>query len=170
MWRKSVGDGFGAHIDGRRLAALDSQSFMTVNMYLNTVPVESGGATRFLEPPAPKISNESQQSSHTSPETHCVYMNQPVQGSAAVFRDDVYHDGEAMKDGIKYLLRTDMVFRRERPFSFTEMYPEEKFEVKQRARKALDLAQRLEDGGNRDDAVKWYKVAFRLDEELERGS
>lgn len=167
----SVGDGFGAHIDGRRLAALDSQSFMTVTMYLNTVPVESGGATRFLEANALSLSPSSEQSPRTSSlAMQCVYMNQPVQGSAAVFRDDVYHDGEVITDGIKYLLRTDMMFRRERPFNFAEMYPEEKFEVKQRARKALELARRLEDGGNRDDAVKWYKVAFRLDEELERAS
>ncbi|OQU96582.1 hypothetical protein CLAIMM_02647 [Cladophialophora immunda] len=167
-----AGDGFSAHVDGRRLATVDTQSFMTVNIYLNTVPAEHGGATRFLldqttYPPGTSSSCDPVADNSTS---RVLSQNQPVGGSAVIFRDDIYHDGEVLRSGVKYLLRTDMMFQRARPFTFDEMYPPYKFTAKERALKALDLAQRLEDAGNRDEAVRWYKLAFRLDEDLERYS
>ncbi|KIW25044.1 uncharacterized protein PV07_10717 [Cladophialophora immunda] len=167
-----AGDGFSTHVDGRRLATVDTQSFMTVNIYLNTVPAEHGGATRFLldlttYPPGTSSSCDPQADNSTS---SVLSQNQPVEGSAAIFRDDIYHDGKVLRSGVKYLLRTDMMFQRARPFTFDEMYPPHKFAAKERALKALDLAQRLEDAGNRDEAVRWYKLAFRLDEDLERYS
>lgn len=40
--------------------------------------------------------------------------------------------------------------------------------VQDQAARALDLAERLEDGGNRDAAVGWYRKAFELNPELGR--
>ncbi|EXJ73033.1 uncharacterized protein A1O5_04182 [Cladophialophora psammophila CBS 110553] len=163
LCKYKAGDGFSAHIDGRRLATVDTQSFMTVNIYLNTVPTERGGATRFILDPTATGSSDTAAST-------VLCQNQPVQGSAAIFRDDVYHDGEVLLSGVKYLLRTDMMFQRARPLILGEIYPSPKFGAKERALKALDLAQRLEDAGNREEAIRWYKLAFRLDSELERHS
>ena len=65
---------------------------MTVNIYLNTVLPEHGGATRILS-----------QSATGSGDDTCDVLGkvQPVEGSAAIFRDSLYHDGEALGAGVK---------------------------------------------------------------------
>lgn len=130
---------------------------MTVNMYLNDVPVSAGGATRALD-------------TSTRGQKECdkviLAKIQPVQGTAALFRDLLYHDGEPLKEGLKYLLRTDIMFERDVPFDFERLYGG--LDAEGKGRKALDLAHRMEDAGNRDDAVVWYRKAFRLWPELEK--
>jgi hypothetical protein len=132
---------------------------MTVNMYLNTVLPEHGGATRILSPSA---------TGSTDGGHEVLGKVQPVEGSAAVFRDSLYHDGEALGAGLKYLLRTDVMFARDEPFDLDVAYAGLSNEEK--GRRALDWAVRLEDGGNRDLAVVWYKKAFRLCPALDRPS
>ncbi len=130
---------------------------MTLNIYLTTVPITHQGRTRFLsgspfvESPSPKI----------------LLQTQPIQGSAAIFRDDVWHDGEELVEGVKYLLRTDVMYEREENFDFERLYVELGNEEK--GRKALQIAESLEDGGEAVDAVRFYKKAFQLWPKLERG-
>ncbi|KAL2068485.1 hypothetical protein VTL71DRAFT_16583 [Oculimacula yallundae] len=155
--RYEAGGRFSPHQDGRRFVSLDSQSFMTVNIYLNTVPASLGGATRALcEPPAGNILSE---------EIKVLGKVQPEIGMGAVFRDCLWHDGEALREGIKYLLRTDIMYEREVPFEEWDAIGDGA-----RGRKALAMAEGFEDAGNYDEAVKWYKKAFRLAPELERGA
>lgn len=149
------GDDFGPHNDGRRMINVDEQSFMTVNIYLTTVPEPHGGATRVLE------RCESDTGEHK-----VVGIMQPVEGALSMFRDSLSHDGERLKEGVKYLLRSDVMYKQETPFSFEDMFTG--LSVQDQAAKALDLAERPEDGGNRDAAVAWYRKAFKLNPELER--
>lgn len=133
---------------------------MTLNMYLNTVPVVHHGATRFL-------------SSTLSTPLTVLAQSQPTLGSAALFRDDLWHDGEELLEGKKWLLRTDVMFQRERGFDW-ERFCKMKGWVgeghgKEKGRKALWIAEGLEDAGCNEEAVNWYKVAFREWPELERG-
>ena len=148
------GNDFGPHQDGRRMMNVDEQSFMTVNIYLTTVPVAHGGATRVLE-----------RSQEGDNKHKVIGVMQPVEGMASVFRDSLFHDGERLEEGVKYLLRTDVIYQRETPFSFEAMYGG--LSAHEKAAKALNLAERLEDGGSRDDAVMWYRKAFKLNPELE---
>jgi hypothetical protein len=136
------------------------QSFLTVNIYLNTVPESAGGATRILSSPS---------SANFSPEEEFEVLGscQPLQGSAAVFRDSLFHDGEVLKEGEKLLLRTDVLFERNMPFDFDRMY--EELNKEERGRKAMNLAVRFEDGGNMTEAYLWYRKAFKLYPELEKG-
>jgi hypothetical protein len=131
---------------------------MTVNMYLNDVPMSAGGATRFLGQALPGDQEGDQYK--------VLVEMRPVTDSAALFRDLVYHDGEPLKEGLKYLLRTDIMFERDIPMDFDSMYGN--LDNERKGRKALDLAQRLEDSGSRNDAVVWYRKAFRLCPELEK--
>jgi hypothetical protein len=134
---------------------------MTVNIYLNNVPEAQKGATRFFSgPPTP---------SSTSPatETQVLAKAQPIQGSAAIFRDSVWHDGEELVGGVKYLLRTDVMYEREVAFDFERMYGE--LGEEEKARRMLRIAEGLEDAGKGGEAVGWYKRAYKLCPGLERG-
>jgi hypothetical protein len=127
---------------------LDNQSFMTVNIYLNTVPEALGGATRILGSPDSDAAGK-------------VLANvQPVLGTAAVFRDTLWHDGEELTSGVKYLLRTDLMYEREEPFDFDIVYGH--LDDEGRGKKALFLAGCLEDSGNGNEATEWYKKAIKL--------
>lgn len=95
------GQCFGRHEDGFCYLSSGSidyicRTFASVNVYLNDVPVYTGGATHFID--------------------HAVYQ-QPQQGLASIFKvDNVLHEGMAINgpSTIKYLLRTDLVYKLER--------------------------------------------------------
>jgi hypothetical protein len=90
----------------------NEQTFLSVNIYLNTVPLELKGATRVLK-------HEPGQGDYWNghDELEAIAKIQPVLGTASVFRDTLWHDGEELLGGEKYLLRTDIVYEREEPFS-----------------------------------------------------
>jgi hypothetical protein len=58
------------------------------------------------------------------------------------------------------------MYEREVPFDFEDIHGGLDNEGK--GRKALALAEGLEDSGNSEDAVRWYKKAFGLAPGLER--
>lgn len=146
------GGKFYPHHDGKRFASVNEQSFMTVNMYLNTVPEEHQGATRFLAPlSSPSI---------------VLAKVQPVLGIAAIFRDNVWHDGEELLGREKYLLRTDLMYRRVVEFDFEKIYG--KLDDEGKGMEMLGIAQKLEDSGQSEEAVKWYKKAFKTWPALEK--
>ena len=120
---------------------------MTINIYLASVPLPNGGATRFL-----------------SPNHEVIASVQPVLGQALLFRDDVWHDGDELKEGVKYLLRTDVMYWRDEEFDFERLC--QGLGDREKGEKALGIAEGLEDAGNREEAVKWYKKAFRLCPEM----
>ncbi|KAE9362940.1 hypothetical protein N431DRAFT_294476, partial [Stipitochalara longipes BDJ] len=142
LCRYILGGKFSPHTDGRILESVNEQSFMTINIYLTTVPSSHGGATRFL-----------------LPNQEVIQKVQPQLGQAALFRDDVWHDGEELSEGVKYLLRTDVMYVRDEEFDFERLYGNLNEEGK--GKKALAIAEGLEDAG-RGEAVRWYKKAFSI--------
>jgi hypothetical protein len=68
---------------------------------------------------------------------------------------------------VQYLLRTDIIYERDVPFDFDHMY--RGLDDERRGRKAVALAEGLEEAGGGEEAMKWYKRAFRLDPALEIG-
>lgn len=117
---------------------------MTLNIYLTTVPETAAGATRFFH-----------SSPYTTPSvlSETSFKSQPVLGTAAMFRDYVWHDGEEVKEGRKYLLRTDVMFER------VEAFDEERvwggLTEEERARRCVGMAEGLEDGGSSEEAIRW---------------
>jgi len=70
--------------------------------------------------------------------------------------------------GEKWLLRTDVMYERNVPFEFERLVKRLGLTTdEEKGQKALEIALALEDAGNRDEAVRWYKKAFRLDGKLD---
>jgi hypothetical protein len=90
--RYGPGGVFGAHRDTNFSRSARERSFMTINIYLNDT---DGGCTRFLDPNNREI----------------IFPCQPQTGKALVFLHNEYHDGDALRTGSKYLMRTDLMYR-----------------------------------------------------------
>jgi hypothetical protein len=134
-------DEFSKHEDGYYQPQYNIRSFTTAMVYLNTVPVENGGATYFME--------------HG-------FRIQPMEGLGCVFVvDDLLHSGEPLLKGQKYLLRTDVMYRCE-----TMKQPE----LQQRIFELKTQAGDLEDAGKELESVKVWDQIFKLECQLERPS
>jgi hypothetical protein len=104
-WRMAKyhpGDRFGAHVDAFFQKSQSEKSMFTVNIYLNGDGDFVGGTTRFYE--SRKGSDE---------EARIV----PSAGLCLVFRQpqsaQYLHDGEEVTAGVKYLMRSDVVYLRQ---------------------------------------------------------
>jgi len=94
------GDYFKPHQDGtfqRQSEEGEECSFMTLMIYLNNTT--RGGETNFLNP-----WDRGRVTSVT-----------PRTGLALVFNHDLLHEGAELREGCKYAIRTDILYRRRRP-------------------------------------------------------
>jgi prolyl 4-hydroxylase len=96
--RYTVGQHFSRHTDGGFVRTTDELSIYTVNFYLNAD--FEGGATRFF------MSHDQYAVTHSlTPETGLCMIFDHV-------NKDYLHDGERLRSGVKYLLRSDAMYRR----------------------------------------------------------
>lgn len=99
-WRASKyvpGGQFEPHVDANFTRSLTERSFMTVIIYLNDVDASNqGGATIFPDP--------------ADRGTRLASL-QPCAGDAIVFDHSMLHAGETLRSGLKYLLRSDVMYR-----------------------------------------------------------
>ena len=97
------GDEFAQHCDAPFERSAQERSMYTVNVYLNGG--FEGGSTRFF---ADSCGGRAE-----------IFAVRPEAGKACVFRqppEQAYqHDGERLRSGVKYLLRTDVMYRVDRP-------------------------------------------------------
>jgi hypothetical protein len=92
------GDRFGQHCDACFDRSDDEMSMLTVNIYMNGG--FEGGSTRFY------FEDQNKASFAVSPSPGlCLLFRQPP-GKA------YYHDGEELLSGVKYLFRSDVMYRR----------------------------------------------------------
>ena len=95
------GDEFGAHCDAA-FKRDGERSMYTVNIYLNGG--FSGGATRFYDGNGGRGSRAPIHSVQPTPGLACMFRQPPEQA--------YLHDGERLHTHVKYLLRTDVMYRR----------------------------------------------------------
>ncbi len=88
-YRYTPGQRFAPHYDGAFVRNADERSELTLIVYLNHV--FSGGATQFLDHDVTAI---------------------PRTGSALLFQHAMLHEGCIVTDGVKYVLRSDVMFGR----------------------------------------------------------
>jgi hypothetical protein len=129
---------FGKHYDGCYIINPDERSFYTIMCYLNEDFEE--GETVFTEGTVVK----------------------PTKGMMVFFQQDLWHEGRKCI-GEKYILRTDVIYKRESGF---EGLSEEISKEKQ-ALIYFEMAQEMERCKNGKAAVEFYRKAFKLDPELE---
>eukprot|EP00746_Dinoflagellata_sp_MGD_P072286 gnl/MRDRNA2_/MRDRNA2_29350_c0_seq1.p1 gnl/MRDRNA2_/MRDRNA2_29350_c0~~gnl/MRDRNA2_/MRDRNA2_29350_c0_seq1.p1 ORF type:complete len:343 (-),score=55.99 gnl/MRDRNA2_/MRDRNA2_29350_c0_seq1:245-1213(-) len=70
------------------------RSRITVQLYLHDVPEQYGGATTFF------------------PGKHYSVKHQPEAGSVLLFTQDLLHEGSLVQEGIKYTVRTEVMYSR----------------------------------------------------------
>ena len=87
------GQEFAEHRDGCYMRENGHCSKVTIQLYLNDMPHEFGGATNFFP------------SSSTNMTGY-----QPEAGSCLVFTQDLPHEGQLVSNGIKYTLRTEVMY------------------------------------------------------------
>ena len=90
------GDEFSAHCDGCYYRPdghpkRGSKSLVTVQVYLHDLPESCGGATTFIG-------------------TRERLKVQPRCGSVLLFTQDLYHEGSRLTDGLKYVVRTEVMY------------------------------------------------------------
>jgi len=89
------GDYFKPHCDGSYVRPDNSQhSLMTVLLYLNSGM--KGGSTKFVHDNNPLLDVEIV----------------PEPGLVLIFQHDIYHEGTMLEDGVKFNVRSDVMFRR----------------------------------------------------------
>ncbi|WP_164010780.1 prolyl hydroxylase family protein [Pyxidicoccus trucidator] len=88
-YRYEAGQYFAPHFDGAFVRHSDERSLLTFMVYLNDCP--HGGATNFFA---------------------LGYSVTPSMGTALLFNHHLLHEGAEVTAGIKYALRTDLMYRR----------------------------------------------------------
>ncbi len=124
------GDSFALHEDGVYHCSWNERSFATFMIYLNDVTEENGGATCFSK-------------CHLFDHD---FKIQPRQGLCVIFFvDNLLHCGEELKDGHKYLFRTDI------------MYHLIKAKDMEERRTMHEILMTTESGDNEDNIALWKK-------------
>jgi WD40 repeat protein len=88
------GQSFTRHRDGAWAPSATRRSWLTAMIYLNDASTFAGGATRFYGEAG-------------------VESVPPRAGQAIVFDHRLWHDGEAVREGTKYVMRTDVIYELE---------------------------------------------------------
>ncbi|KAN0041348.1 hypothetical protein ACTFIV_003887 [Dictyostelium citrinum] len=88
--RYYVGQEFKKHQDGNYKRDNGETSFITLQLYLNNV--EEGGSTRFFLKSGEKIDII------------------PKPGKVLLFQHNIWHQGSAVTKGVKYVVRTDVMY------------------------------------------------------------
>jgi len=104
-WCKYVkGQRFGIHCDAVFARSLTEKSFYTVNIYLNCGKTEfEGGRTCFYNPKKGMKGYDMTVGVQASPGLALMFNQYPEQ---------IFHDGEEVTSGVKYLMRTDVMYRK----------------------------------------------------------
>eukprot|EP00754_Rhynchopus_humris_P036533 Rhum_TRINITY_DN18648_c0_g1::Rhum_TRINITY_DN18648_c0_g1_i1::g.167935::m.167935 len=147
-----AGGVFMPHYDGIYLEDVNNRSLWTIMVYLNGS--FEGGATRFLDASAPDFVPE-------GPEPCPVLATlKPREGDCVCFPVSLYHEGQSVTAGEKYILRSDVMFQRAVPAGAGGTRQEQ-------AKAQLAMAREYERCNRGDQAVACYRRAVKLDPDIE---
>ncbi|KAL6059672.1 Fe2OG dioxygenase domain-containing protein [Balamuthia mandrillaris] len=140
----SPGGHFSPHLDGPWVPREDESSIYTVIIYLNDD--FTGGQTTFLQ------------------DNHQQHQVQPKQGTALLFNHDILHAAEPIEEGVKYIVRTEVMFRRV-DTAYIPLRQRKNYAQDQNYLQTLRLyrqSMRKEAEGDRQGFIDSYLEALRL--------
>ena len=166
MWRfirYRAGGHLAPHVDGSYVESSERRTMYTVNIYLNDVAEDCGGATVFCE--------QDQELKYETDEERYVVTNilasvRPISGSALIFQQapaEILHAGNALKSGLKFMARSGIIYTRN---------PETRPRLTSKQQQGIDSlrkAKEAEAAGRFGVAMKFYSKAFKLWPALEEG-
>lgn len=148
------GEYFKSHIDGFYTRPDNSEtSYITVQIYLNDLNEDDGGATTIFKDPSNGIHQE--------------YVITPKVGRVLLFEHKIEHEGSTLKNNVKYCIRTDVMYNTKseaKSIPFSEFKSELSESLAQvMYSKAVDL----EMDKKYTEATEMYRKAFKLDPDIE---
>ena len=148
-------------MDAQFVKNSDLKSIFTILVYLDDTPYGTN-LLRKVELPT-----NSTTESEDGPVMHFQTLGtiQAKRGSVAVFNHDLYHEGIPVESGSKYVLRTEMVFKRVDSESVYRGNYQETEEY-ERARELVDQSYDLELSGKVREATEKYLTAHELQTQL----
>ncbi|KAH3845835.1 uncharacterized protein LOC127873132 isoform X1 [Dreissena polymorpha] len=156
LCRYLPGGHFAPHFDGHFDRSANERSLKTFMVYLNGG--FEGGATNFVDDRQQLYKDEST-GKYCAEETNILCSIKPEAGLAIIFNHFRLHEGEQLKSGQKYILRTDVMYKN------VDQNLSEDFVI---AVGLLQRAETLENGGECLQAAEMYRKAFKLAPELEK--
>lgn len=148
--RYEPGQKFAAHYDGNFMVSSENKSFYTFMIYLNGG--FDGGATNFLSDSA------------TPPRGRVLESLAPEPGMLLVFQHNIFHEGEELRSGLKYMMRSDVMYKLDTLDNEQQTLQSRSI---QEAQELIGLAEQYESQGKFTEAIAMYKKAYKLAPELE---
>lgn len=171
--RYQKGGHFAPHTDGYNVIDINHRSMYTMLIYLNDCPADQGG-TRFYSnevkgnlihindnDDATSSSTSSSNKRYTANKEHELYCVEAKRGRCLIFYHNIIHEGTAPvgENGIKYIIRSDIMYKRRNPICTSE----KDIEAYQLYRQAVDLAGIK---GKEKDALPLFRKAFGMSRNL----
>jgi len=149
-------------MDGNYVKSEDEMSLYTIMLYLNGEL--EGGTTNFLKSMNNNDNKKMEQNTGSadikfSGAAEITNSVVPEAGLVLLFQHNMLHEGSAVVSGYKYIMRTDVMFKR-----IARNTPMDANEAE--ARYLLKLAENFEINGQPEEAMLHYRKAFKKSEKL----
>jgi len=155
IWRLckyKPGGHFAPHFDGSFIRDTKERSMKTFMLYLNGG--FEGGSTNFVDESQTLWMDSN--GNFRAQDDKILLKILPVPGMAIIFNHQLLHEGAQLKEGVKFIMRSDVMFRQ----SSTDHIVTDPKETE--ALKQFQMAERLESEGRAMEAAECYRRAFRL--------
>jgi len=106
------GGHFSPHYDGEFMETHLERSMKTFMIYLNDQDEFGGGETNFLKEPRVYV-EDPVTGKMTAPKDSILFRIKPEAGMVLVFDHRILHEGSTVENGMKYIMRTDVVYKKE---------------------------------------------------------
>jgi hypothetical protein len=157
LCRYPPGGHFAPHFDGYFVRNGEERSMKTFMLYLNSE--FEGGTTNFVSQNQKMFKDET--GIFRAQEENILFRVKPEPGMALVFNHMILHEGERVQNGQKYIMRSDVMYRRVEGTG-RQLSPKEVEGVL-----LYQKAELLEADGKALEAAECYRKAFKLCPQLE---